>query len=120
MYELFFVYRSEYKLGNRILLNVIATGISASQNRHAPQQQYVTRKKEVAYRNKKAELFCIFGGENRIQGRGMKRSLASRKFFEKDRVFLFLEGSSNCIILENYLLNQSKKRRESVSQIISS
>lgn len=68
MYELFFVYRSEYKLGNRILLNVIATGISASQNRHAPQQQYVTRKKEVAYRNKKAELFCIFGGENGIQG----------------------------------------------------
>ncbi|XP_026682020.1 neuroglian [Diaphorina citri] len=29
------LYRSEYKIGNRILLNVIATGISASQNRHA-------------------------------------------------------------------------------------
>ncbi|KAI5710224.1 hypothetical protein M8J75_006855 [Diaphorina citri] len=56
------LYRSEYKIGNRILLNVIATGISASQNRHAPKQQYVTRKKEVALRNKKVELFCIFGG----------------------------------------------------------
>uniref|UniRef100_A0A8D8XH54 Neuroglian n=2 Tax=Cacopsylla melanoneura TaxID=428564 RepID=A0A8D8XH54_9HEMI len=56
------MYRNEYKIGNRILLNVIATGVSASQNRHAPKQQYATRKNEVALRNKKVELFCIFGG----------------------------------------------------------
>lgn len=56
------VFRNEYKLGNRVLLNVVATGISASQNKHAPIQQYVTRKNEVALRGKKVEMYCIFGG----------------------------------------------------------
>lgn len=56
------LYRNEYKIGNRILLKVIATGISASQNRYPPKMQYVTRKKEVALRDKKIEIFCIFGG----------------------------------------------------------
>ncbi|XP_054278770.1 neuroglian isoform X2 [Macrosteles quadrilineatus] len=56
------VFRNEYKLGNRVLLNVVATGISAAQNRHEPVQQYVTRKNEVALRGKKVEIYCIFGG----------------------------------------------------------
>lgn len=56
------VFRNEYKLGNRVLLNVVSTGISPSQNRYQPTQQYVTRKNEVALRGKKAELYCIFGG----------------------------------------------------------
>lgn len=52
----------EYKYGNRVLLNVVSSGVSASQNKHEPVLQYVTRKNEVAYRGKRAELFCIFGG----------------------------------------------------------
>lgn len=56
------VFRNEYKLGNRVLLNVVSTGISPSQNRYQPTLQYVTRKNEVALRGKKAELYCIFGG----------------------------------------------------------
>ncbi|KAF5283238.1 hypothetical protein FQA39_LY17364 [Lamprigera yunnana] len=52
----------EYKLGNRVLLNVLASGISPSSNKHEPVLQYVTRKNEVALRGKSAELFCIFGG----------------------------------------------------------
>lgn len=52
----------EYKYGNRVLLNVISTGISASQNKFEPVLQYATRKNEVAYRGKRAELYCIFGG----------------------------------------------------------
>lgn len=52
----------EYKYGNRVLLNVISTGVTGSQNKHEPVLQYVTRKNEVAYRGKRAELYCIFGG----------------------------------------------------------
>lgn len=52
----------EYKLGNRVLLNVLSTGVSASQNKHEPEMQYVTKRNEVAYRGKTAELFCIYGG----------------------------------------------------------
>lgn len=52
----------EYKYGNRVLLNVVSTGVSAAQNKHEPVKQYVTRKNEVAYRGKRAELYCIFGG----------------------------------------------------------
>lgn len=55
-------FRNEYKLGNRVVLKVQETGISASQNRHEPVQQYVSRRNEVAYRGKTVELFCIFGG----------------------------------------------------------
>lgn len=56
------VFRNEYKVGNRVWLVVVPTGVSASQNRHEPVQQYVTRKNEVALRGKKVELYCIFGG----------------------------------------------------------
>ncbi|RLU17562.1 hypothetical protein DMN91_009798 [Ooceraea biroi] len=56
------VFRNEYKLGNKVLLNVISTGASAGQNKHPPERQYVTRKNEVALRGKKVELYCIFGG----------------------------------------------------------
>lgn len=49
-------------MGNRVMLNVIASGISSDQNRHAPQKQYVTKKNEVALRGSQVELFCIFGG----------------------------------------------------------
>ncbi|XP_065366259.1 neuroglian isoform X2 [Calliphora vicina] len=56
------VFRSEYKIGNRVLLDVKQTGISASQNKYPPRKQYVTRKNEVALRGKRAELFCIYGG----------------------------------------------------------
>ena len=57
-----FYFRNEYKVGNRVWLDVVQTGVSASQNRHEPVQQYVTRKNEVALRGKKVELYCIFGG----------------------------------------------------------
>lgn len=55
-------FRNEYKLGNRVMLRVQESGVSASQNRHEPVQQYVSRRNEVAYRGKQVELFCIFGG----------------------------------------------------------
>lgn len=53
---------NEFKVGNKILLNVIQTGISPTQNRFAPERQYVTRKNEVAIRGNRAVLYCIFGG----------------------------------------------------------
>jgi neuronal cell adhesion molecule len=56
------IFRSEYKIGNRVLLEVQQTGISPTQNRHQPERQYVSRKNEVALRGKKIELFCIYGG----------------------------------------------------------
>lgn len=55
-------FRNEYKIGNTVSLNVIATGIAASQNKHEPVQQYVTRKNTVGIRGKKVEMYCIFGG----------------------------------------------------------
>ncbi|XP_075216738.1 neuroglian isoform X3 [Lycorma delicatula] len=56
------VFRNEYKLGNRVILKVLSTGASAAQNKHAPVQQYVSRKNEVALRGKQVKLYCIFGG----------------------------------------------------------
>lgn len=56
------IFRNEYKLGNRVLLDVKQSGISPVQNRHQPTRQYVSRKNEVALRGKKIELFCIYGG----------------------------------------------------------
>ncbi|XP_073993820.1 neuroglian isoform X3 [Rhodnius prolixus] len=56
------LFRNEYKLGNRVLLNVIPSGVTAAQNKYAPVAQYVTRKNEVALRGSKVELYCIFGG----------------------------------------------------------
>nr|CAD7598606.1 unnamed protein product [Timema genevievae] len=55
-------FRNEYKLGNRVMLNVMATGVSSTLNRHEPTKQYVTRKNEVALRGKKVEMYCIYGG----------------------------------------------------------
>ncbi|KAG5874652.1 hypothetical protein JTB14_024876, partial [Gonioctena quinquepunctata] len=52
----------EYKYGNRMLLNVLPSGVSASQNKHGPIYQWATKRHEVAYKGKRAELFCIFGG----------------------------------------------------------
>lgn len=56
------LFRNEYKLGSRVLLKVIPSGNSASQNRYQPTRQYVSRRNEVALRGKKVELFCIYGG----------------------------------------------------------
>uniref|UniRef100_T1GJK1 Ig-like domain-containing protein n=1 Tax=Megaselia scalaris TaxID=36166 RepID=T1GJK1_MEGSC len=56
------VFRNEYKIGNRVFLLVNQPGISSSQNKHAPVRQYVTRKKEYGLRDKKVELYCIYGG----------------------------------------------------------
>lgn len=56
------LFRNEYKMGSRVLLNVVQTGISPTQNKYAPTRQYVTRKNEVALRGKRVELYCIFGG----------------------------------------------------------
>lgn len=55
-------FRNEYKIGNRVILDVTQTGISPTQNRYQPTRQYVTRKNEVALRGKKVEMYCIFGG----------------------------------------------------------
>lgn len=57
-----FIFRSEYKLGNPVNLNVIQTAGTALQNKYPPTQQYVTRRNEIALLDKKAELFCIYGG----------------------------------------------------------
>lgn len=54
--------RFEYKIGNFIMLDVIPTGISAAQNRHEPIKQYVSRKNEVALRERSVKLYCIYGG----------------------------------------------------------
>lgn len=57
------VFRNEYKIGNKVLLDVKQTGGSgASQNKHEPVRQYTTRKNEVALRGKRVELYCIYGG----------------------------------------------------------
>ncbi|XP_067119925.1 neuroglian-like isoform X2 [Centruroides vittatus] len=55
------VFRNEYKLGNKITLNVEPSGITG-EGTHALRQQYVSPANIVALRNKPLELFCIFGG----------------------------------------------------------
>ncbi|XP_014218547.1 neuroglian isoform X2 [Copidosoma floridanum] len=55
-------FRNEYKIGNRVVLDVISAGSSANLNKREPVKQYVSRKNEVAHRGKKIELFCIYGG----------------------------------------------------------
>jgi len=56
-------FRNEYKLGNRVFLQVLQSGSSAGlQNKHEPEKQYVTRKNYIAYRGKSVKLWCIFGG----------------------------------------------------------
>ncbi|XP_058802233.1 neuroglian isoform X2 [Phymastichus coffea] len=56
------LFRNEYKVGNRVILEVATTGAIASSNKREPVKQYVSRKNEVALRGKKIELFCIYGG----------------------------------------------------------
>ncbi|XP_063976929.1 neuroglian-like isoform X2 [Diachasmimorpha longicaudata] len=56
------LYRKEFKMGNRISLDVISSGSSASRNKYEPKRQYLSRKNQVALRGKKIELYCIFGG----------------------------------------------------------
>ena len=56
-------FRNEYKLGNKVHLQVIQSGSSAGlQNKHEPVRQYVTRKNHIAYRGKEVKMWCIFGG----------------------------------------------------------
>ncbi|XP_065202283.1 neuroglian isoform X2 [Planococcus citri] len=55
-------FRNEVKLGNKAILKVHQTGSAPGQNKIPPQRQYATRRKEVAIRDKKAQLYCIFGG----------------------------------------------------------
>ena len=52
----------EYKIGNRVRLQVKPAGTGSSQNLHEPVMQYVSRRNEVALRGKNVELFCIYGG----------------------------------------------------------
>ncbi|XP_046622366.1 neuroglian isoform X1 [Neodiprion virginianus] len=56
------VFKKEYKLGDRILLNVLSSGASSSNNKHEPVKQYVSRKNEVALLGKRIEMYCIYGG----------------------------------------------------------
>lgn len=56
------LFRNEYKVGNRVILDVASTGAIASSNKREPVKQYVSRKNEVALRGKRIELFCIYGG----------------------------------------------------------
>ncbi|XP_041975037.1 neuroglian-like isoform X1 [Aricia agestis] len=56
------VFRNEYKLGNKVYLQVTQTGISPTSNKREPVRQYTTRRVEKAWRGKKAELYCIYGG----------------------------------------------------------
>lgn len=56
------LFRTEYKVGNKVFLNVVATGAASAQNKHPPVKQYVSRRNFVATMGKKAELYCIYGG----------------------------------------------------------
>ncbi|KAL1110491.1 hypothetical protein AAG570_008019, partial [Ranatra chinensis] len=56
------IFRNEFKVGVSVMLNVIQSGTSEAQSRHAPEQQYVSRRNEVAYRGSTVELYCIYGG----------------------------------------------------------
>uniref|UniRef100_A0A6P7F591 Neuroglian-like n=1 Tax=Diabrotica virgifera virgifera TaxID=50390 RepID=A0A6P7F591_DIAVI len=53
--------KQEYKIGNRILLNVTRLE-DFSRNRQPPTKQYVSKNREVGLRGKSVELFCIYGG----------------------------------------------------------
>ncbi|KAJ2947976.1 hypothetical protein O0L34_g9768 [Tuta absoluta] len=56
------LFRNEYKLGNKVYLEVEQTGISPILNKHEPIKQYVTRRVETALKGKRTELYCIYGG----------------------------------------------------------
>ena len=56
-------FRNEYKLGNRVHMQVIQSGSSSGlQNKHEPVQQYLSRRNDVAFRGKEMKIWCIFGG----------------------------------------------------------
>lgn len=57
-----FHFRNEYKVGNKVILRVDHTGSATGQNKSPPVLQYVTRRQEVAYRDKTAQIYCIYGG----------------------------------------------------------
>ncbi|KAM3958602.1 neuroglian-like [Aphomia sociella] len=56
------IFRNEYKLGNKVYLDVKPTGISPALNKHEPVRQYTTRRVEKGLKGKRVELYCIFGG----------------------------------------------------------
>ncbi|XP_060803660.1 neuroglian [Amyelois transitella] len=56
------VFRNEYKLGNKVFLDVKKTGISPALNKHAPVRQYTSRRREKGLKGKRVDLYCIFGG----------------------------------------------------------
>lgn len=56
-------FRQEYKIGNRIQLRVVPALTSASgKAKRAPEKQYLSPPSLVAIREKKLELYCIYGG----------------------------------------------------------
>ena len=55
-------FRNEIKVGNKVVLKVESISSAQGQNKVPPVQQYVTRRQEVAYRDKTAYLYCIYGG----------------------------------------------------------
>ena len=54
--------RSEYKVGNRVSLNVLRTGSVSSKNKRQPTEQYVSPKNIAAIRGQTVEIWCIYGG----------------------------------------------------------
>ncbi|CAH0765981.1 unnamed protein product [Diatraea saccharalis] len=56
------IFRNEYKLGNKVYLQVKQTGSSPMQNKHEPVHQYTTRRVEKGLKGKRVELYCIYGG----------------------------------------------------------
>jgi neuronal cell adhesion molecule len=56
------IFRNEYKLGNKVYLQVKPTGISPALNKHEPVRQYTTRRVEKGLKGKRVELYCIYGG----------------------------------------------------------
>ncbi|XP_071743212.1 neuroglian isoform X5 [Lepeophtheirus salmonis] len=56
-------FRNEYKVGNKVHLQVIQSGSNAGlQNKREPVFQYANKRSEIALRGKEMKLWCIFGG----------------------------------------------------------
>ncbi|XP_043247428.1 neuroglian-like [Amphibalanus amphitrite] len=55
-------FRSEYKVGNRVSLNVLRTGSVSSKNKRQPTEQYVSPKNIAAIKGSTVEIWCIYGG----------------------------------------------------------
>uniref|UniRef100_T1JDB9 Neuronal cell adhesion molecule n=1 Tax=Strigamia maritima TaxID=126957 RepID=T1JDB9_STRMM len=56
------MFRNEYKLGNKVKLDVMSSGGSAVLKRHEPLLQYVSPPNIVTFRGDSVDLHCIFGG----------------------------------------------------------